>query len=39
MENVNIILRNHVGFDGVHLNTEGSDLLKTNLLNVLLNMK
>ena len=39
MENVNIILRNHVGFDGVHLNAEGSDLLKTNLLNVLSNMK
>ena len=35
IDNSNIVLRPHGHFDGVHLNGEGSDMLRDNLLNAL----
>ena len=35
IENKNIVLRDHGHHDGVHLNVEGSDMLRGNLLDVL----
>ena len=35
IDNKNIVLSTHGHHDGVHLNFEGSDLLRDNLLNVL----
>ena len=35
IDNKNIVLRAHGHHDGVHLNHEGSEVLRDNLLNVL----
>ena len=35
IENDNIILRDHGHHDGTHLNYEGSDILRDNLLDAL----
>ena len=35
LENENIILRNHISYDGTHLNSLGSEVFSDNLLQVL----
>ena len=35
LDNENIILRDHISYDGVHLNNLGSDVFSDNLLQVL----